>query len=62
MKKQNLQELEWEELKDDFYNEEEIEILLEDDEISTIEEAFMRGYIGEEWSRDSPIIFIEEVI
>lgn len=33
---------------DDFYTEEEIEILLEDDEISIAEEAFMRGYIGEE--------------
>ncbi|MEK6903649.1 MAG: hypothetical protein AABW64_03320 [Nanoarchaeota archaeon] len=30
---------------DDFYNEEEIEHLLEDDEISSEEEAFMRGYI-----------------
>lgn len=33
---------------EDFYTEEEIEILLEDDEISTAEEAFMRGYIGDE--------------
>ena len=30
---------------DDFYTEEEIETLLEDDEISATEEAFMRGYI-----------------
>ena len=30
---------------DDFYTEEEIETLLEDDEISVTEEAFMRGYI-----------------
>ena len=30
---------------DDVYNEEEIEHLLEDDEISSEEEAFMRGYI-----------------
>ncbi len=30
---------------DDFYTEEEIETLLEDDEISASEEAFMRGYI-----------------
>ena len=30
---------------EDFYTEEEIETLLEDDEISVIEEAFMRGYI-----------------
>ena len=30
---------------DDFYTEEEIEMLLEDDEISMSEEAFMRGYI-----------------
>ena len=29
----------------DFYTEEEIEMLLEDDEISMSEEAFMRGYI-----------------
>ncbi len=35
-------------LREDFYTEEEIEILLEDDEISTAEEAFMRGYMGEE--------------
>ena len=32
-------------LDDDFYTEEEIETLLEDDEISVSEEAFMRGYI-----------------
>ena len=32
-------------IDDDFYNEEEIEHLLEDDEISSEEEAFMRGYI-----------------
>jgi hypothetical protein len=31
--------------QDDFYTEEEIEMLLEDDEISATEEAFMRGYI-----------------
>ncbi len=37
-----------ESLQEDFYTEEEIEILLEDDEISTAEEAFMRGYIGED--------------
>jgi hypothetical protein len=30
---------------EDFYTEEEIETLLEDDEISASEEAFMRGYI-----------------
>lgn len=30
---------------DDVYSEEEIEHLLEDDEISSEEEAFMRGYI-----------------
>ena len=30
---------------DDFYTEDEIETLLEDDEISVSEEAFMRGYI-----------------
>jgi len=30
---------------EDFYTEEEIELLLEDDEISATEEAFMRGYI-----------------
>ena len=29
----------------DFYTEEEIETLLEDDEITASEEAFMRGYI-----------------
>ena len=35
---------------DDFYADEEIEDLLEDDEISMSEEAFMRGYMdsGEE--------------
>ena len=32
-------------IDNDFYNEEEIEHLLEDDEISSEEEAFMRGYI-----------------
>lgn len=32
-------------LESDFYTEEEIESLLEDDEISASEEAFMRGYI-----------------
>ena len=31
--------------EDDFYTEQEIEILLEDDEISASEEAFMRGYM-----------------
>ena len=31
--------------RNDFYNEAEIESLLEDDEISTEEEAFMRGYM-----------------
>jgi hypothetical protein len=34
-----------EDIGNDFYNEEEIETLLEDDEISSEEEAFMRGYI-----------------
>ena len=50
MKKENRLELEFENLNgsEDFYNGEEIEILLEDDEISTVEEAFMRGYIDEE--------------
>ncbi len=33
---------------DDFYNEDEIELLLEDDEISDEEEAFMVGYMGSE--------------
>ena len=32
--------------KDDFYNEDEIGLLLEDDEISDEEEAFMVGYMG----------------
>ncbi len=32
--------------KDDFYSEDEIELLLEDDEISDEEEAFMIGYMG----------------
>ncbi len=31
--------------EDDFYTESEIETLLEDDEISASEEAFMRGYM-----------------
>ena len=31
--------------EEDFYTEEEIEELLEDDEITTAEEAFMRGYM-----------------
>ena len=31
--------------EDDFYTEAEIETLLEDDEISDSEEAFMRGYM-----------------
>ena len=31
--------------EEDFYTEEEIEILLEDDEISSAEEGFMRGYM-----------------
>ena len=30
---------------DDFYSDHEIETLLEDDEISVSEEAFMRGYM-----------------
>ena len=30
-----------------FYTDDEIERLLEDDEISLREEAFMRGYMGE---------------
>ncbi len=44
MKKQN-EEHDFELSDDDFYTEEEIETLLEDDEISASEEAFMRGYI-----------------
>lgn len=44
----DLQEELGETQQEDFYTEEEIEILLEDDEISTAEEAFMRGYIGED--------------
>lgn len=32
--------------EEDFYNESEIELLLEDDEISDEEEAFMVGYMG----------------
>ena len=32
--------------KDDFYNEDEIGLLLEDDEISDEEEAFMVGYMS----------------
>ena len=32
---------------DNFYDEDEIELLLEDDEISDEEEAFMAGYIDE---------------
>lgn len=32
---------------EDFYTEEEIESLLEEDGISTAEEAFMRGYLKE---------------
>ena len=31
--------------EDDFYSEKEREALLEDDEISASEEAFMRGYM-----------------
>jgi len=31
--------------EDDFYTDHEIETLLEDDEISASEEAFMRGYM-----------------
>ena len=45
-----------------FYTDDEIERLLEDDEISLREEAFMRGYMGEfeeqtcgEISKDRPI-------
>ncbi len=34
--------------EEDFYTDNEIEILLEDDEISALEEGFMRGYIDEE--------------
>ncbi len=36
------------EVEEDFYDSSEIEILLEDDEISADEEAFMQGYLGEE--------------
>ncbi len=32
--------------EDDFYTDHEIETLLEDDEISASEEAFMRGYMN----------------
>ena len=32
--------------EEDFYNEDEIGLLLEDDEISDEEEAFMLGYMG----------------
>jgi len=34
--------------EEDFYTEEEISLLLEDDEISSAEAAFMQGYIEEE--------------
>ena len=43
--KKNLKEEHPGYVDDDFYTEEEIEVLLEDDEISASEEAFMRGYI-----------------
>ena len=33
---------------DTFYNEDEIEVLLEDDEISGEEEAFMKGYMDDD--------------
>ena len=33
---------------EDFYTEEKIDLLLEDDEISTAEEGFMRGYMEED--------------
>jgi hypothetical protein len=33
------------ERSDDFYNEDDIELLLENDEISDEEEAFMMGYM-----------------
>ena len=36
------------EMQDDIYDLGEIEILLEDDEISVDEEAFMQGYLQEE--------------
>lgn len=48
-KKNRTEEMElFEELdsKGDFYNEDEIELLLEDDEISDEEEAFMMGYMN----------------
>lgn len=49
MKKRDFEVFEEVELRDeDIYNGGEIELLLEDDEISTVEEAFMRGYIEEE--------------
>jgi len=35
------------ETEGDFYDEDEIETLLEDDEISSGEEGFMRGYMGD---------------
>ena len=43
--KKKSEEHDFELSDDDFYTEEEIETLLEDDEISASEEAFMRGYI-----------------
>ena len=35
-------------MDEDFYTEEEIGLLLEDDEISSVEAAFMQGYIDGE--------------
>lgn len=45
MAQKKIPELEEEQ---DFYNEEEIENLLEDDEIDSWEAGYMLGYIGQE--------------
>ena len=44
-KSEKEQLFEGQDKSDDFYNEEDIELLLENDEISDEEEAFMMGYM-----------------
>jgi len=50
-KNENVKERSQDIFEDDadaFYNEDEIEVLLEDDEISGEEEAFMKGYMDDD--------------
>lgn len=48
MREDEWDEIREDELSNDFYTDQEIDVLAEDDEISAAEEGFMRGYLEED--------------